>query len=224
MTVAMPVSLHPGDSLVFPLGHYTGAFHPAVGAPLKYHNLRIGMRTAQLADESRFDAWAVLHGPSDRPDVVWNRSEAAGAASELNLANFGGLFEELLELGAAAEVTAGTPGAVDFARKHRLQSLMVGLGHDLAAPDEYGIGLLPFTIAVKVPYFTYAVWQWGHAAPSLWHLCVGLAEVAQSDTEADSASWPADPEEVLPMVLGSLHSLLANNAVYLDTVLTAAPA
>lgn len=219
MTVAMPVTLNAGDSLVVPLGHYTGAFYPAVGAPLKYHNLRVGMRTAQLPDESRFDTWAVLHGPTDREGVVWNRSEAAATATELGVANFGNILEELLELGVAAEVTVGTPGAVEFARNHRVQSLMVGLGHDLAAPDEYGIGLLPFTVVVKVPYFTYAVWQWGHAAPSLWHLCSGLAEVAQADTDSGPAAWPTTPEEVLPLVLQCLHSLLSRNAIYLDAAL-----
>lgn len=223
MTLAMPVTLKPGDSLLLPLGHYTGAFYPAVDAPLKYHNFRIGMRTAQLPDENRFDVWALLHGPSEddkRAGTVWDRTAAAAAATELKVANFGPIIEELLEVGVAAEVTVGTPGAVEFARTHRLQSLMTGLGHDLKAPGEYGIGLLPVTVAVMVPYFTYAVWQWGHVAPTLWDLCAGLAEVARTDEdEVRSPDWPTDPEEVLPRLLGCLHSLLAHNAIYLDTAI-----
>jgi hypothetical protein len=205
----------PAQPLVFPVGHYTGAFHPTLGAPVKYHSLRIGRLAVTLPDERALAVWAAAHRPPDQPDEPWTRAAVAEAArTRLGVADPTPVLAELLDSGLLAEVTPGTPDAVDFARAHRVVPLMMGLGNTPEEPLRYGVGLFGYTPVVRVPSLVYDVWQWGSLGASLWDVCQAFA---QAGAEAEvSDSHEQHPEYVLTTYLNSLQQLLGPNAAYID--------
>jgi hypothetical protein len=102
-----PVVLDPADPLVLPVGHYMGAFHPDVGAPLKYRKLRIGMNIKKLTTEAEFGLWALSHGLPDRLDKTeWTRSTLLSVAKEMEVPEPEAALRELVARGALAEVTS----------------------------------------------------------------------------------------------------------------------
>lgn len=205
----------PTPPVVFPVGHYTGVFHPAVGAPPKYHSLRIGQLAVTLPDERAFAVWAAAHRPPDQPAEPWTRAAVVAAARDrLGVDDPAPVLAELLDSGLLVEVTPGTPDAVDFARAHRVVPLMVGLGNTPDEPLRYGLGLFGMAPVVRVSSLVYDVWQWGSLGASLWDVCQAFA---QAGTEAEvSDPQERDPEAVLTAFLNALQLLLGPNAAYLD--------
>lgn len=211
-----PQPIDSSDPLVLPVGHYVGAYHPAVGAPLKYRKLRLGTDIKKLSTEAEFGLWALSHGLPDRLEkTAWTRSTLLAVATEMELPDPEGSLRSLVAAGALAEVSY--PNAVEFARTHRIQPLMMGLGNTPQDPLTFNLGLVGLPPVVKVESFLYELWQWGRVGRSLWQTVEMFAEVERKVVHK-GAGVP-DPEGVLRRVLGRVHVLLAHNAAYLDTVL-----
>ncbi|ASW58067.1 hypothetical protein CIK06_27590 [Plantactinospora sp. KBS50] len=199
---------------MFPVGRYTGAFHPAVGAPVRYHSLSVGRLSVQLETESAFNVWVAAHRPPDagRP---WTRPEVARAATQrLGVADPDVLIEEFRTDGLLVEVDAADPDAVEFARAHRVLPLMLPLGNTPDDPLRHGIGLFGAEPLLRVPTLVNDVWMWSSAGGSLWDVCVAFASAgarAEVDDEREH-----DPRYVLGEFLGGLQELIGISAACLD--------
>lgn len=213
----MTETTSPGaQPLIFPVGHYMGAFHDAVDGPVKFRRVRLGVEIEQLADDDHFGVWALAHGMPDRVNQgPWTRGSLIAIASEMGMSKVDQLIDDLISQGLLFEVARGTGPAVEFARRHRVQPLMVGLGN---TPDDrlhFNLGFVGTPPALKINSFQYEVWLWSRVAPSLWELAEMFVKVEQ----ANSADVVIEPPHVIDRVLGELHPMLAHNAAYLDRVL-----
>lgn len=208
------------SSLVFPVGHYMGPFHPSRNGPAKHHIVRVGWETPKLPDERHVDIWALAHGLPTREAVRWTRRAIIEAADEAGMPDATAILDNLAGLGLIAEVTPGTEQAHDFANSYRLQSLLIGLGNSPDDPLLDGIGLMGLAPVVKVRPRVFEIWQWAHLWPTVWAACEGLASVAgQAEGSSPDA---ADPEKVLDLVLEAMRTLISSNAAYLDVATTPA--
>ncbi|MGH3660734.1 MAG: hypothetical protein ACRDT8_18935 [Micromonosporaceae bacterium] len=205
------------EMLIFPVGHYMGTFYPKTNAPLKYHKIRLGVDVPQLPDEDHFKAWALTHGlPGDSGQGPWTRRSVLDEAKRLGL-DADQVLAALADKGVVAEVESTGPGAVEFARRHRLQPLMMGLGNSPDDPLRFAIGLIGVPPAVKVDSFVFEIWQWGRLGRSLWETAEMFSKVEQEVGTGRRAD--ASPEKMLTEILEHLHILLSQNAAYLDTTL-----
>lgn len=201
--------------LIFPVGHYLGPFHAVADSPPLHHVVRVGWTAAHLPDEQHVDVWGLVHGlPARIEHVRWTRAAVLAAADEVDLPDADATIDHLIELGVAVEVQPGTPQAVDFARSHRVQALLVGLGNtpDAAQPD--GIGLIGLPPVVQVRPQVFEFWQLAQLWPTLWAGCEAFAQVARD--QGDERAEQTDPEQILDYFLAALRILIAHNAVFLD--------
>lgn len=203
------------EPLVFPVGHYLGPYHPVRLEPPAYHLIRVGWQTVRLPSESHVDVWALTHGsPVGPTEGPWTSSDVLAAAAEAGIEGAPAILRELHEWRVVVEVGQGSKSAVDFARTHRVQALLVGLGNtpDPAVPD--GIGLVGLPPIVQVIPEIFAFWQLAQLWPDLWAACQGMVEV---DRELDiTVASKASPELMLDFSLIALRTLIVRNAVYLD--------
>lgn len=207
------------EPLIFPIGHYMGPFYPAKDAPLKHHVIRVGWDTANLPEEDHFGVWAIAHGLRERISTTpWTRGVVEAAATEAGVPDAAGIVDSLLDQGVLAEVAPGTDQAIAFARRYRMQSLMVGFGNSQDEPGWNAIGLPGLPPVLKVPIKEYELWQWGHLGTSLWHASELLAEVWRQGGSAEPAD--IDPVERLTHTLDTLRLLVASNVAYLDLART----
>ncbi len=203
-----------GSGLIFPVGHYLGAFHPARGAPPQHYVVRVGWDTVKLPDESHLNIWFLAHGLVDRVDAAWTWRAIAETAHAAGMSDPDAIIARLLELRLLAVVHPGTSQAVEFALSYRVQPLLVGLGNSPDDPELDGIGLPGLPPLLKVPPASSEIWQWGHLWPSIWLAADGLAQVAREAGEWDPQMTEARP--VLENMLVAVRTLVASNAIYLD--------
>ncbi|MCZ2823439.1 MULTISPECIES: hypothetical protein [unclassified Modestobacter] len=223
MATADPV--HPAEeALVFPVGHPMGAFHQHRGEPPSYWVVRLGWDSPLLGDQTTADVWTLTHGvPSRVQDgMPWTRTAVRQAAEEAGVPDCDLVLDALIERGLVAELLPGSEPAAEFARTHRVQSLLLGLGEPPGRPGVDGIGLLGTPASALVGPATYEFWQWAHLWPTLADAAVGLAEMAGQAPDPDPAD--TDPAAVLDRSFRELHRLLSGNAVYLDRSLAVADA
>lgn len=202
------------EPLVYPVGRYTGVFHPAVGAPAKYHSLSIGRISATMESEQAFAVWAAAHRPLDQAGQLWNRAAVLEAARRLGVDDPEPLVAEFLADGLLVEVAPGTPDAVGFAQAYRVLPLMVSLGNTPDDPLNYGIGLFGMQPVLRAPALVHDVWQWGSAGGSLWDVCMAFAQAGAEAEVADEREH--DPEYVLAVFLTALPTLVGVNAACVD--------
>lgn len=211
------------EPLVFPLGHPMGPFHQHRAEPPSYWVVRLGWDSPLLPDRASADVWTLAHG---LPDLVheepWTRSALRAAAVEAGVHDSDTVLDTLVERGLVVELSPGTEEAAAFARTHRVQSLLLGLGQQPDRPGVDGIGLLGMPALAQVHAATYEFWQWGHLWPTLAEAAEGLAEMAAQAPQ--HTRHQADPAAVLDRLLRELHVLLCGNAVYLDRSLAVADA
>lgn len=207
------------DPLIFPVGHYLGPFHPKRNQPPRHHIVRVGWDTPKLTDEAHVDIWALAHGLPDRVDAVrWTRQAILDAAQDAGMPDAAVILDDLAGLGLITEVHTGTDQALDFAKGHRMQSLLIGLGNSPEDPVLDGIGLAGMAPILKVRPRVFQVWQWAHLWPTVWAACEGLAFVA-GETGAGRPE-DTDPVTVLDFMLEALRTLVSRNAAYLDLAVT----
>lgn len=203
------------EPLIFPVGHYMGAFHPAQGATVKYHRVRLGDRSMRLESADEAAIWALAHGvPEVVGEATWTRRRLVRLAAEGGMSTAPRLVEELLADGLLAEVPLTGPEAVRFAQRHQLQPLMIGIGNSVDNPLRFRLGFAGVP-TMEVGRTLYEFWQWGHLF-DLWQACGVFADVAREGLADDPDE--ADPARILTRLLSSLHVLLSQNAAYLDEV------
>jgi hypothetical protein len=200
--------------VLFPLGHYFGAFHPGNGQPAEHHVVRVGSETPKLADP-HVQLWSLIHGPGPLTDeeIPWTRDTVEAIAGGLGVPGGSGIVDDLLELGAAVEVDTGTDSLEEFARGHRLRGLLHGLGNTAEDRHRYGIGVPGVGPLLRVDLREYELWQWGPLAPTLWDAYAMLTDVWRrtGDVRDTLGARLRDDVEAL-----RLHRLLAHGAAYLD--------
>lgn len=212
------------EALIFPIGHYMGAFYPAVGAPLTYHRIRIGDRSVRLDSDDEAAIWMLALGARNvAAGVPWTRAKVEELARRRGLLEPVSVIDEFLEEGILAEVAPGTADAIAFARHHKVQPLMLGMGNTTENPLSFRIGYTDRP-AVEVSGTLYELWQWG-CLFDLWELCELLADVARDHPtpgeepgQEPGQGLGQEPEQILTRFLSSLHVLLSHEAVYVDEV------
>lgn len=207
--------------LVLPLGHYLGRYHPQAHAPARYHKVRLGRSLVRLG-EAGFAVWLLCHRRAEQRGVRWTRHDVLDAACEHWDAvgpstrepppDPERLLDSLIDEGVVAEVEPGTEEAVRFARTHRINPLMTGLGNTATEPHRFGIGPLGGPPVVIVDALGFEVWQWGRLERDLWQVALRLVAVEDRVSPARKAT----PEDMLTEVLQRLPLLLAHHAAYLD--------
>lgn len=200
-------------ALVVPVGHYAGAFHTREGGPPECYRVRLGWDDHELT-EAGIRVWALAHGVPGRlsDGVAWNREAllAAAGADPTGARPSGRLLDDLTGVGLVAEVDPDSDDAVAFARRHRLEPLMVGLGNTSADPSRWAIGF-GTTPVLTVSVAAYHIWKYAHLRPNLWAGCEAVAALAAWHPGAESGT-----EDLLRDFLTVLHPLLACSAAYLD--------
>jgi hypothetical protein len=185
---------------MFPIGHCLGTYYSA--ADRWVQQVRLGGEIVELTDQE-FAVWSLAHGLADELGS-WDRSrvEAVFAGSELTDAP--DVVNRLLTRGLLAEVDVDSAAAAEFAQRHRLLPLYLGLGNSSQYTTMFAAGTTEQPLA-GMTQTLYALWLWGHLAPNL------LAACAEQTTPAEP-----DPQRLLSAVLTALHALLAPSAACLD--------
>ncbi len=198
------------EPLLMPVGHDVGVLHAADGG--RRQQVRAGMNLVELSDPE-YVVWLLAHGTGDEDRPTRSSVGAAAERLELSPADFKVVTDQLLAVGLLAEVDPEAGSAVDFAQRHQLIPLLMGLGPDQEQAGLQTIGLLGQPIA-QVSGAVYDVWAWAHLTPHLWIACQDAAEVARR--VGVTAPEETDAREVLTGILRSVHGLLCVRAAYLD--------
>jgi hypothetical protein len=205
-------------ALLFPVGHLiarsagparsiAAALGAAAPAGRRDARVRVGDVVRPLS-HVQFLAWSAAHGDAanasrcTRPEVErWLHDEGVDAPDRT--------VQELLDDHLLAEVDPYGSAVVDFARGHRVNPLLWGLGNSPEEPWLFSIGLMGQEVA-RVGRTMFEIWAWGPADSDLWSSCQTFAEQEGRDGDAD------DPVRVVAGFLDGLHGLLAVQAAYLD--------
>jgi hypothetical protein len=198
------------EPLLLPVGHDVGVRYAADGG--RCQQVRAGMNLVELSDPE-YVVWLLAHGTGDQDRPTRSSVAAAAERLELSLTDFKAIADQLLSVGLLAEVDPESGPAVDFAQRHQLIPLLMGLGPDQNQADLQTIGLLGQPIA-QVSGAVYDVWAWAHLTPQLWIACQDAAEVSRR--VGVTAPEETEAREVLTGILRSVHGLLCVRAAYLD--------
>lgn len=204
----------PGTStgtLLFPIGHCLGTYYTGSNPGEHVHQVRLGSELMELSDPD-FTVWTLAHGfPEHTVPGAWDRVRVKAALPGGSVDDADERIDRLLGQGLLAEVDADA--ATDFARRHRLLPLHLGLGNSPEYPTLYVTGT-PRASLVGMTRVLYELWLWAHLSPDLWTACEDQALLAREAGEL--APDEADPDALLAAVLTTLHTLLAPSAVCLD--------
>jgi len=201
-------------ALLIPIGHCIGAYYDLPTSVDHFVQVRVGPDVHRLSDE-QFAIWGLAHGTPDRDaEQPWGRQAVLAAASSAGVADSEQVLETLMADHLLVETTPGTDAVVDFARRHRLIPLMLGLGNTAEEPWIYSAGMIGLPI-VQMSAMAYDLYEWAHMDANLWLACEGAAATAVRVGIEDPLA--TDPLEMLNALLGTVHFLLSPNAVYLDS-------
>lgn len=201
-------------SLLIPIGHCIGAYYDLPTSADHFVQVRVGPDVHRLSDE-QFAIWGLAHGTPDRDaEQPWGRQAVLDAAGRAGIAKSEQVLESLMTDHLLVETTPGTDSVVDFARRHRLIPLMLGLGNTAEEPWIYSVGMIGLPI-VQLSAMAYDLYEWAHMDANLWLACEGAAATAVRVGIEDPLA--TDPLDMLNALLGTLHFLLSPNAVYLDS-------
>lgn len=176
-------------TLVFPVGHYAGQ-RPA------RHRIRLGRGSEELTTDE-FEVWLRAHG-ADGSDGF----DRSGWPAET--------VHGLLARGVLATTPATGVHATRFVKQHRMGSLLCGLADGDQPPGRYAVGVPGLPAVAWLESGAYTLWTWAPAAPSLWHLCLAMAE---GDSRFGGA---VEREGAVSSVLADLRVLLGYGCAYLD--------
>ena len=200
--------------LLFPIGHCFGAYYESPSSTDHFFQVRVGPDVISLNDE-QFALWGLAHGTPDRDlNQPWGRRGVLEAAGRAGVPDREKVLDSLVADNLIAETTPDTDSAVDFARRHRMVPLMLGLGNTADEPRLYSVGMIGQPI-VSMSSMAYDLYEWAHMDSNLWLACQGAAATAVRVGIEDSVA--TDPLLMLNALLGTLHILISPNAVYLDT-------
>lgn len=201
-------------ALIVPVGQFIGAYYAPAPSTEHYFQVRVGPDIVRLGDD-QFAVWGLAHGAPDRPaDEPWTARSVVAAARAQGIGTAEEVLVGLLADYLLFEVTLGQRAAVEFAARHRLVPLMLGLGNSAEDPRVYSVGL-PGQPLVTMSSLAYDLYQWAHLDNDLWSACEGAAATAVRIGIEDPVA--TDPARLLDAFLGSVHVFLGPNSVYFDT-------
>jgi hypothetical protein len=177
-------------TLLFPIGHCLGTYYTAED---HVHQVRLGGEIVGLSDEE-FAVWCLAHGlPEDRS--AWERERVTDLLTSHEIPDG---IDELLDRNLLAEVDLDGPD--DFAARHRLLPLHLGLGNTPQLTTVFRSGTTELPLAAMTEAM-YGLWLASHLSPNLLLAC---------------KEHNVDPTAVL----SSVHALLAPSAACLDLATT----
>jgi hypothetical protein len=198
------------EALLLPIGHDLGGLY-AEGTQRR-QQVRAGVDLAELTG-AEAGVWLLAHGIDDRDrptrDSVVKEATRLGIDTE----EADEIVDRLLADRLLAAVDPDGESAVEFAERHQLIPLLLGLGPDPEQPWMQSIGAINKPV-VQVSTAVYDVWSWAHLAPHLRAGCHDAAEVARSVGVITPDE--SDPRGVLTGVLSAVHGLLSARAAYFD--------
>jgi len=201
-------------ALMIPIGHCIGAYYDLPVSDAHFFQVRVGPDVVRL-DDQQFAVWCLAHGtPMRHVDLPWNRRNLLAAARAAGLHGAEQVLDGLIADRMVCVTTAQTDSAVDFARRHRMVPLMLGLGNTAAEPRLYAVGLHHQPV-VEMSAIAYDLYEWAHMDANLWLACQGAAATATRVGIEDRLA--TDPLLMLNALLGTVHCLLTPNAIYFDT-------
>jgi hypothetical protein len=209
------------EPLIFPIGHYVGAFYGEVGSQQHQQRVMLGADVQRLTDE-QLAVWLLARGvPEQIGDVPWTRKALEEVAGKAGVTDPDRVVSALIAEGLLAETVPGTEHSVDFAEAYRLMPLMLGLGNSPEEPWLQAIGFFEQPV-LKVANEIYSMWEWANVDNNLWAACYAYADTSKRAGETDPEETV--PELILTGFLGTLHALLAASAAYLDLARLEQPA
>lgn len=208
------MSTEDSTALIIPVGQFIGAYYGTAGLSEHYFQVRVGPDIVRLTDE-QFAVWGLAHGAGDRAvDRPWTAVALLDTARAQGLHDAAAVMTGLIADFLLFEVSPGQPSAVDFAQRHRMVPLMLGLGNSAEDPRVYSVGL-PSQPIVSMSSMAYDLYEWAHLDLDLWIACEGAAATAHKAGVDDIVA--TDPARILDAFLASVHFFLAPNAIYFDT-------
>jgi hypothetical protein len=189
-------------TLLFPVGHWLGPFHPAAGAPSAGARIRVGAHVLTLSRPAEAAAWALAHATGDeqeRESALTVEAYHAYVQDALG-AEGHAAAEALLTVGALVRVPESGAPARRFAAEHRLRPLLTAPAGPVTAD---GTAHRPV-----VDEFTHELWWWSGPSPDLWSACERVAR-----------SRGVQPQRLLDHFLATGHALVSTGAGYLDRAL-----
>ncbi|WBQ08429.1 hypothetical protein [Kribbella sp. CA-293567] len=198
------------NPLLVPVGHDVGALHGRQGG--RCQQIRAGTSLVELSGPE-YVVWLLAHGNDDAERPTHTSVLAVAEQAGLSIEDAATIIDQLISDGLLAEVAPEASSAVEFAQRHQLVPLMMGLGPDQDEPGLQTVGLLGRPIA-QVSGAVYDVWAWAHLTPQLWVACQDAAEVARR--VGVTAPEETEARNVLTGILRSLHGLLCVRAAYVD--------
>lgn len=189
-------------TLILPIGHCLGTYYDGDAAGGHVQQVRLGGEIVELTDHE-FAVWSLAHGLAEDPGP-WDRARVATALATSEIGDAAELVDRLLGRSLLAEVDVDSPAAADFAVRHRLLPLHIGLGNSVQFGSLFATGTTEQALA-GMTRVLYDLWLWGHLAPNLMVAC-------EERTTADEP----DPVRLLTGVLSALHALLVPSAACLD--------
>ncbi|MGW6197306.1 hypothetical protein ACWF0M_14280 [Kribbella sp. NPDC055110] len=177
-------------TLMFPIGHCLGKYYADTG---HIHQVRLGGEIVGLTDDE-FAVWSLAHGLTDDRSP-WERHRIVDLLARREIPDG---IDQLLARKLLAEVDVDSPD--DFAARHRLLPLHLGLGNtpEVTAVFRSGTTELPLAVMTRT---LYDLWLSSHLSPNLLVAC--------KEHDVDPAA-----------VLTALHALLAPSAACLDLATT----
>lgn len=206
----------PALRLVIPVGHFAGPLYTEVDveAPESFE-VRFRDGVFSLSAEE-YATWAVSHGDPNLVNQVPNTREVVEyAAHAAGVDEPGRLFDSLISDGLLVELSTADDGPREFARRHRMLPLALGLGNSPQNPAEFQIGL-PAAARISVGYDVYHMWLFSHRAPTLWDALQTIAAEAREANEEGGVQLVEDPDVLLKELLGALQVLISTSCVYFD--------
>ena len=195
------------SATVFPIGHYGGVRPGEADEP--DHVVRVGWSQHRISADA-FAVWVMAHGLPEVGKGAWTVADVIEQSRKADVEDPAAHVERLADAGLLAMVGDIPALAAQFAQRHRMDVLFVGLGNTPERLDGHAVGIPGLGTAAILDPDCYELWQWGSVAPTLWHSCEVRAAVT---ARLDHA---ADPADALAEILGDLRYLVAHGCVYLD--------
>ena len=210
----------PALRLVIPVGHFAGPMYtsPFAEAPDSFEvRFRDGIFSLS-ADE--YAVWAVSHGDPNLVNarVPTTKEVVEFAARTAGVAEPGTVFDGLVSNGLLVDVGEAGTSAREFAERHRVIPLALGLGNSPQNPAEFQIGL-PNAARISVGYDVYHMWLFSYRAPTLWDALQTIAaegREANEDEDEDGVRLIDDPDLLLDALLRALQVLVSTSCVFVD--------
>ncbi|WP_410649220.1 hypothetical protein [Amycolatopsis sp. cmx-4-54] len=207
------------ESILVPVGHSVGPLFTPRGTSegmADSYEIRFADGIFSI-DHEELRVWTYTHGdPETLAEDPPRRDRVYREVSEMEPEKIDSIIDRLIAVGLLAEVALIPEKMQDFAYKHQIEPLALGLGNSPEAPWYFQIGL-PATPRVMVGHDAYHLWMFAHRHASLWDAVEYV--VADRRKEAVLRSGPeTDPHRVLENFIRAMPVLISTSCAYLDRV------